>query len=113
MMKYRILACFCCSSPNNSPRAADTGHKDTTAVSEPTAKAVDEAAHLDKLRSEVKTMIVNQQQANPPIRDIEDIVVGVDYLPVYCEESGKLTFNGAKLKITFTEPRLKAQQPLA
>ena len=111
MVRYRLLSCFCCSSPKNSPRDSPQGtdeiQKDTTTVSEPNFKTGDEFVHLDKLRSEVKTMIGSQQQAGPPLREIEDVVVGVDYLPVYREQSGKLMFNGVKLKITFTEPRVK------
>jgi len=57
---------------------------------------------IGKLRSEVKAMVSQQQH---PIFDYEDVVTGVDYLPLYHDQAGQLRFNGVTVQVTFTEPR--------
>ena len=63
-----------------------------------------EGMSVSQLRSQVVTMV---SQLQPPVYEYEDIVTGVDYLPLYRDQAGKLSFNGVRVKVTFTEPRLK------
>ena len=81
--------------------------KDTSAVSEPNQHAGDELDYVNHLRAEVKQIMSRRISDPPPALELEDVVVGVDYLPVYKEQSGKLSFIGIKMKIAFTEERRK------
>jgi len=116
-MKLKLLACWwCCGRlTHHTPRAEDC--KETSAVSEPTPQAVEgsravEEQYLTQLRTQVQTLLGRQQATAQPPSMVEEVVVGVDYLPVYLERAGRLKFNGIKVKITFTEQRLKHPEEL-
>lgn len=102
----RLFACFCCGSrPSSRPNtpSAPEDHKDVTMASEGSEVSI------GKLRTEVKAMVSQQQR---PIFDYEDVVIGVDYLPLYHDQAGQLRFNGVTVKVTFTEPRPRASSAL-
>jgi hypothetical protein len=107
MVQLKLFRCFCCGSQPNShpstPRIPEE-HKDTTISSEGP-----EVSSIGKLRSEVRTMMSQQQRQ---VLDYEDIVTGVDYLPLYHDRAGQLSFNGVTVKVTFTEPRLRSSSAL-
>ena len=115
-MKLKLLACWwCCGPTHHTPRAEDC--KETSAVSEPTPQQVEDNGTLDshylmQLRTQVKTFLGRQRATAQPPSRVEEVVVGVDYLPVYLERAGRLKFNGIKVKITFTEERLKQPNEL-
>lgn len=108
-MKLKVLACWwCCGGLEPQGNEA----RDTGAVSEGNSQVQMESRgaeqqHLKQLRTEVQTFLGRQQATAKVPTATEEVVVGVDYLPVYLERAGRLKFNGIKVKITFTEERLK------
>ena len=92
----KLLAKWCCKPPNSDPFSC----KDSTTISEQTDK------QLEELRSEIKSML----QAQPGLRrpaGLEDVVVEVDYLPVYEEKGGKLQFAGSQTQVLYSEVRIR------
>lgn len=92
----KVLAKWCCR-----PLESETfTSKDSTAISEQPEK------QLEELRSEIKSMLQSQPGLYRPAA-LEDVVVEVDYLPVYEEKAGKLQFAGSKTQVLFSEVRLR------
>jgi len=92
----KLLAKWCCRPPDSETFSS----KDSTAISEQPEK------QLEELRSEIKSMLRAQQILRRPA-GLEDVVVEVDYLPVYEEKGGKLQFAGSETQVLFSEVRLR------
>ena len=92
----KLLAKWCCK-----PLDFDSfANKDSTTISEQPDK------QLEELRTEIKSMLQAQHGVYRPA-GLEDVVVEVDYLPVYEEKEGKLQFAGSQTKILFSEVRIR------
>lgn len=62
---------------------------------------------IEELRLGIKSMLMTQQPDFKKTAGLEDVVVEIDYLPVYEEKEGKLQYGGTKAKIMFSEVRVK------
>jgi len=88
----KLLARWCCKSPHTD--------KDGKTISDQPDK------QLEELRTGIKTMLESQHEPRRPA-ELEDVVVEVDFLPVYEEIEGRLQFAGTQAEVLFSEVRLR------
>ena len=55
-------------------------------------------------------MLMKQPQELKKSVGLEDVIVEIDYLPIYEEKEGKLRPGGSNAKIMFSEVRIKSSQ---
>lgn len=90
----KLLARLCCKPPHTD------FSKDAQTIDEQDDK------QLEELRTGIKSMLESQQEFCKPA-ELEDVLVEIDYLPVYEERDGRLQFAGTQAEILFSEARLR------
>jgi hypothetical protein len=90
----KLIARLCCKPPHSD------FSKDAKTIDEQNDKQIEE------LRTDIKNMLESQHEIRKPA-ELEDVLVEIDYLPVYEERDGRLQFSGTQAEILFSEARLR------
>ena len=90
----KLIARLCCK-----PSQSDFS-KDAKTIEEQDDKQIEE------LRTGIKSMLESQHEFCKPA-DLEDVLVEIDYLPMYEERDGRLQFAGTQAEVLFSETRLR------
>lgn len=103
----KILAEWCCRMQftTDDPAVEHCEPKESTVISESVPCS---GKQIEELRTEIKLMLMSQQDPRKAAV-LEDVIVEIDYLPVYEEKEGKLQYGGTKEKVVFSEVRPKPE----